>query len=133
MRVSFDEFSQEPSGPTAELIAAGEPGGPLDGLIDVAGYGDLLGTYDERPYWEFKDTINLSWRHNSFEVMLSGRRVSEFIQLGVTDNAKSVDLPGSSNDIYACSGILYNHESPRRNINFVNFFYTYVFSISFFR
>ena len=104
MRVSFDEFSQEPSGPTAELIAAGEPGGPLDGLIDVAGYGDLLGTYDERPYWEFKDTINLSWRHNSFEVMLSGRRVSEFIQLGVTDNAKSVDLPGSSNDIYACSG-----------------------------
>ena len=104
MRVSFDEFSQEAGGATAQLIAAGEPGGPLDGLINVAGYGDLLGTYDKRPYWDFKDTLNLSWKHNSWQVMLSGRRVSEFIEVGVTDNAKSVDVSGTANDVYQCSG-----------------------------
>ena len=103
-RVSFDEFTQEAAGPTAELIAAGAAGGPLDGLINVAGYGDLLGTYDKRPYWDFKDTLNLSWRHNSWQIMLSGRRVSEFIEVGVTDNAKSVDVSGTANDIYQCSG-----------------------------
>ena len=107
MRVSFDEFTQEAAGPTAELIAAGAPGGPLDGLINVAGYGDLLGTFDKRPYWDFKDTLNLSWRHNSWQVMLSGRRVSEFIEVGVTDNAKVANETSTTkDDVYQCSGTL---------------------------
>ena len=54
MRVQFDEFLQEASGPMAELVAASGAGGPLEGLISASGFGDLLGTFDKRAYPEVK-------------------------------------------------------------------------------
>jgi len=98
MRVQFDEFLQEASGPMAELVAASGAGGPLEGLISVSGFGDLLGTFDKRAYPEVKDSVRFAWKHKSFDAYLSGTKVGSFEELGVTNNAKNSD--GN----YACSG-----------------------------
>ena len=98
MRVQFDEFLQEASGPMAELVAASGPGGPLEGLISVSGFGDLLGTFDKRAYPEVKDSVRLAWKHKRFDAYLSGTKVGSFEELGVTNNAKRSD------GTYACSG-----------------------------
>ena len=98
MRVQFDEFLQEASGPMAELVAASGAGGPLEGLISASGFGDLLGTFDKRAYPEVKDSVRLAWKHKRFDAYLSGTKVGSFEELGVTNNAKNSD--GN----YACSG-----------------------------
>ena len=98
MRVQFDEFLQEASGPMAELVAASGPGGPLEGLISASGFGDLLGTFDKRAYPEVKDSVRLAWKHKRFDAYLSGTKVGSFEELGVTNNAKRSD------GTYACSG-----------------------------
>ena len=98
MRVQFDEFLQEASGPMAELVAASGAGGPLEGLISVSGFGDLLGTFDKRAYPEVKDSVRLAWKHKRFDAYLSGTKVGSFEELGVTNNAKNSD--GN----YVCSG-----------------------------
>ena len=98
MRVQFDEFLQEASGPMAELVAASGAGGPLEGLISVSGFGDLLGTFDKRAYPEVKDSVRFAWKHKGFDAYLSGTKVGSFEELGVTNNAKNSD--GN----YACSG-----------------------------
>ena len=98
MRVQFDEFLQEASGPMAELVAASGAGGPLEGLISVSGFGDLLGTFDKRAYPEVKDSVRFAWKHKSFDAYLSGTKVGSFEELGVTNNAKRSD------GTYACSG-----------------------------
>ena len=91
MRVQFDEFLQEASGPMAELVAASGPGGPLEGLISASGFGDLLGTFDRRAYPEVKDSMRLGWKHNQFDAYLSGTKVGSFEEIGVTDNARRSD------------------------------------------
>ena len=98
MRVQFDEFLQEASGPMAELVAASGAGGPLEGLISASGFGDLLGTFDKRAYPEVKDSVRLAWKHKRFDAYLSGTKVGSFEELGVTNNAKRSD------GTYACSG-----------------------------
>ena len=98
MRVQFDEFLQEASGPMAELVAASGAGGPLEGLISASGFGDLLGTFDKRAYPEVKDSVRFAWKHKRFDAYLSGTKVGSFEELGVTNNAKNSD--GN----YACSG-----------------------------
>ena len=98
MRVQFDEFLQEASGPMAELVAASGAGGPLEGLISASGFGDLLGTFDKRAYPEVKDSVRLAWKHKRFDAYLSGTKVGSFEELGVTNNAKNSD--GN----YVCSG-----------------------------
>ena len=98
MRVQFDEFLQEASGPMAELVAASGAGGPLEGLISASGFGDLLGTFDKRAYPEVKDSVRLAWKHKGFDAYLSGTKVGSFEELGVTNNAKRSD------GTYACSG-----------------------------
>tara|TARA_B100001250_G_scaffold138990_1_gene119042 strand:+ start:1077 stop:4151 length:3075 start_codon:yes stop_codon:yes gene_type:complete len=104
MNVHYDKFEQIASGANAALIEAVQPGGPLDGLIAPSGYGDLIGTFDKVAYPEDRTSMKISWKYNQWQVYLSGNRISSFQELAVTDNAKSVDLSGSSNDIYACSG-----------------------------
>ena len=104
MSVQFDEFLQEASGDSLKLIEASKPGGALAGLPSPAGYGDLLGTFNRRAYPEIKNTVRISWKKGPWNAYLSQTRISSFFEMGVTDNAKSVDLSGSSNDIYACSG-----------------------------
>ena len=104
MSVQFDEFLQEASGDNLRIIEAAKPGGALAGLPTPTGYGDLLGTFNNRAYPEIKNTIRISWKNGPWNAYLSQTRVSSFQELAVTDNAKSVDLSGSSNDIYACSG-----------------------------
>ena len=102
--VSYDEFLQEPGPQSQMLIDAVQPGGELEGLIAPAGYGDLIGTFGRRAYPENKYTGSLSWKSGAWTAYLTGTLVGEFFETGVTDNAKSVDVSGSSNDIYACSG-----------------------------
>ena len=102
--VSYDEFLQEPGPQSQMLIDAVQPGGELEGLIAPAGYGDLIGTFGRRAYPENKYTGSLSWKSGGWTAYLTGTLVGEFFETGVTDNAKSVDVSGSSNDIYACSG-----------------------------
>ncbi|MDC1443300.1 TonB-dependent receptor [Gammaproteobacteria bacterium] len=104
MRVQFDEFLQEASGDSVRLIEASQPGGALAGLPAPAGYGDLLNTFANRAYPAVKNTMRLSWKNGPWDAYLSSTRIGAFQELGVTDNAKSVDVSGSSNDIYACSG-----------------------------
>jgi outer membrane receptor protein involved in Fe transport len=104
MSVQFDEFLQEASGDNLRIIEAAKPGGVLAGLPTPTGYGDLLGTFNSRAYPEIKNTIRISWKNGPWNAYLSQTRVSSFQELGVTDNAKSVDVSGSSNDVYACSG-----------------------------
>ena len=104
MSVQFDEFLQEASGDNLRIIEAAKSGGALAGLPTPTGYGDLLGTFNNRAYPEIKNTIRISWKNGPWNAYLSQTRVSSFQELAVTDNAKSVDLSGSSNDIYACSG-----------------------------
>ena len=104
MSVQFDEFLQEASGDSLKLIEASKPGGALAGLPSPAGYGDLLGTFNRRAYPEIKNTVRISWKKGPWNAYLSQTRISSFQEMGVTDNAKSVDVSGSSNDIYACSG-----------------------------
>ena len=104
MSVQFDEFLQEASGDSLKLIEASKPGGALAGLPSPAGYGDLLGTFNRRAYPEIKNTVRISWKNGPWNAYLSQTRISSFQEMGVTDNAKSVDVSGSSNDIYACSG-----------------------------
>ena len=98
MRVQFDKFEQEASGAMAQLVAASDPGGPLEGLISASGFGDLLGTFDKRAYPEVKDSMRVSWKHNQWDAYLSGTKVGSFEELGVTNNAKRSD------GTYACSG-----------------------------
>ena len=98
MRVQFDEFKQDAGGVLAEVIAAGQPGGLLDGLITSAGYGDLLGTYDRRAYPETKDSMRLAWKHKRFDAFLTGTLVGSFTENNVTNNA--IDSSGN----YVCSG-----------------------------
>ena len=104
MNVEYDEFLQEASGDSVRLIQATQPGGELAGLPAPAGYGDLLNTFTNRAYPEIKNTVRISWSNGPWNAYLSQTRVSSFQDLGTTDNAKSVDLSGSANDIYACSG-----------------------------
>ena len=104
MSVQFDEFMQEASGDSLRIIAASAPGGVLEGLAPAAGYGDLLGTYNDRAYPETKNTFRLSWSNGPWNAYLSSTRVSSFFDTGVNDDALSVDVSGTSNDIYACSG-----------------------------
>ena len=104
MSVQFDKFEQEASGISAELIAATAPGGILEGSNAPSGYGDLLGVYDRRAYYEQKDSMRLSWKKGRWDAFLSGTKIGSFQEKAVTDNAKSVDVSGSANDIYACSG-----------------------------
>ena len=104
MSVQFDKFEQEASGVSQQLIDATSDGGILAGSTPPSGYGDLLGTYDRRAYYEQKDSMRLSWKKGRWDAFLSGSKIGSFQEVGVTDNAKSVDLSGSSNDIYACSG-----------------------------
>ena len=104
MSVQFDKFEQEAAGPSAELIAATAPGGILEGSTPPSGFGELLGTYNRRAYYEQKDSMRLSWKHGNWDAFLSGTNIGSFIELAVKDDAKSVDLSGSANDIYACSG-----------------------------
>ena len=98
MRVQFDEFQQEAGGVLAEVIAAGQPGGLLDGLIASAGYGDLLGTYDRRAYPETKDSMRLAWKHKRFDAFLTGTLIGSFEELGPDDDAINSD------GMYVCSG-----------------------------
>ncbi len=98
MRVKFDEFTQEAGGVLAEVIAAGQPGGELDGLIASAGYGDLVGTFDKRAYPETKDSMRLSWKHKQWDALLSGSKVGSFVENSVMPTAK--DSAGN----YVCSG-----------------------------
>ena len=44
-RVTYDEFDQVPGAQSAALIEAVKAGGPLEGLIAPAGFGDLIGTF----------------------------------------------------------------------------------------
>ena len=104
MNVEYDEFLQEASGDSIKLIEATQPGKELAGLPAPAGYGDLLNTFTNRAYPEIKNTVRISWTNGPWNAYLSQTRVSSFQDLGTTDNAKSVDVSGSSNDIYACSG-----------------------------
>ena len=104
MSVQFDKFEQEAGGASSELIAATAPGGILEGSTPPSGFGDLLGTYNRRAYYEQKDSMRLSWKLGKWDAFLSGTKIGSFEELAVTDNAKSVDVSGSSNDIYACSG-----------------------------
>ena len=104
MNVEYDEFLQEASGDSVRLIQATQPGGELAGLPAPAGYGDLLNTFTNRAYPEIKNTVRISWSNGPWNAYLSQTRISSFQDLGTTDNAKSVDVSGSSNDIYACSG-----------------------------
>ena len=55
-------------------------------------------------YPSVKNTMRLSWRNGPWDAYISSTRIGAFQELGVTDNAKSVDVSGSSNDVYACSG-----------------------------
>ena len=98
MRVQFDEFKQDAGGVLAEVIAAGQPGGLLDGLIASAGYGDLLGTYDRRAYPETKDSMRLAWKHKRFDAFLTGTLIGSFEELGPGDDAINSD------GMYVCSG-----------------------------
>ena len=104
MSVQFDKFEQEAAGPSAELIAATAPGGILEGSTPPSGFGELLGTYNSRAYYEQKDSMRLSWKFGQWDAFLSGTKIGSFEEIAVTDNAKSVDLSGSANDVYACSG-----------------------------
>jgi iron complex outermembrane receptor protein len=104
MSVQYDEFLQEASGDSVRLIEATKNGGPLAGLPAPAGYGDLLNTFTNRAYPEVKNTLRISWKHGPWNAYLSQTRIGSFQDLGTTDNAKSVDVSGSANDIYACSG-----------------------------
>ena len=104
MSVQFDKFEQEAAGVSQQLIDATADGGILAGSTPPSGYGDLLGTYDRRAYYEQKDSMRLSWKKGKWDAFLSGSKIGSFQEVGVTDNAKSVDVSGSSNDIYACSG-----------------------------
>ena len=104
MSVQFDKFEQEAAGPSAELIAATAPGGILEGSTPPSGFGELLGTYNRRAYYEQKDSMRLSWKFGQWDAFLSGTKIGSFEEIAVTDNAKSVDLSGSANDVYACSG-----------------------------
>jgi outer membrane receptor protein involved in Fe transport len=97
-RVAYDEFDQVPGAQSAALIEAVKAGGPLEGLIAPAGFGDLIGTFGRRAYPEEKFTGSLSWRNGSWSAYLTGTMVGEFFETGVTDNAKTSD--GN----YACSG-----------------------------
>ena len=69
MSVQFDSFEQDAGALTQQLFDAAGPGGPLEGLISPSGFGDLLGTYDKRAYPEYKDSIRLAWKHNSFDAV----------------------------------------------------------------
>jgi outer membrane cobalamin receptor len=103
-KVTYDEFEQVAGPQSAALIEAVKPGGPLAGLIAPAGFGDLIGTYGRRAYPEDKYTASLSWRNGPWSAYLTGTMIGEFFETGVTDNAKSVNVSGTANDVYACSG-----------------------------
>ena len=98
MSVQFDSFEQDAGALTQQLFDAAGTGGALEGLISPSGFGDLLGTYDRRAYPEYKDTIRLAWKHNSFDMYLSGTEIASFREIAVTNNAK--DSSGN----YVCSG-----------------------------
>ena len=98
MRVQFKEFEQEAGGVLADIVEASQPGGLLDGLTTVAGYGDLLGTYDRRAYPETKDSMRLSWKHKRFDAFLTGTKVGSFTDVGFDNDVK--DSSGN----YVCSG-----------------------------
>lgn len=102
--VQYDEFLQEASGDSLRLIEATNPGGALAGLPAPAGYGDLLNTFTNRAYPEEKNTFRISWKNGPWNAYLSQTRIGSFQDLGTLDDAKSVDVSGSANDIYACSG-----------------------------
>ncbi len=97
-RVAYDEFDQVAGTQSAALIEAVKAGGPLEGLIAPAGFGDLIGTFGRRAYPEDKYSGSISWRNGSWSAYLTGTMVGEFLETGVTDNAKTSD--GN----YACSG-----------------------------
>ena len=98
MSVQFDSFEQDAGALTQQLFDAAGTGGALEGLISPSGFGDLLGTYDKRAYPEYKDTVRLAWKHNSFDMYLSGTEIASFREIAVTNNAK--DSSGN----YVCSG-----------------------------
>ena len=94
VNVHYDEFYQEASGVSLQLIEASAPGGLLDGLPAPRGFDNLLGI-NGKP--EDKSSVNMSWKHGPYEVFLSGTRIGEFFETAVNDNAKR-------SGIYACSG-----------------------------
>ena len=98
MSVQFDSFEQDAGALTQQLFDAAGAGGALEGLISPSGFGDLLGTYDRRAYPEYKDSMRLAWKHNGFDMYLSGTEIASFRELAVTNNAK--DSSGN----YVCSG-----------------------------
>ena len=107
MSVQFDKFEQEASGVSAELIAATSDGGILAGSTPPSGYGDVLGTYDRRAYYEQKDTMRLSWKYGSWDAFLSGTKIGSFQELAVTDNARIPNETSTTrDDLYYCSGTL---------------------------
>ena len=91
MRVQFDEFTQEAGGVLAEVIEAGQPGGILDGLVQAAGYGDLIGTWDRRAYPKTKDTMRLAYKHKQFDAFLTGTKVGSFTDVGFDNDEGTQD------------------------------------------
>jgi len=105
MSVQFDKFEQEASGVSQELIDATASGGILSGSTPPQGFGDLLGTYDKRAYFDQKDSLRISWKYNQWSAFLSGTRVAGFFDLGVKDDAREPNSTSTTrDDNYYCSG-----------------------------
>jgi outer membrane receptor protein involved in Fe transport len=83
VNVHYDEFYQEASGVSLQLIEAAAPGGLLAGLPAPRGFDNLLGI-NGKP--DNKSSVNLSWKHGPYEVFLSGTRIGSFYETAVTDN-----------------------------------------------
>jgi len=96
VNVHYDEFYQEASGVSLQLIEAAVPGGLLEGLSAPRGFDNLLGI-NGKP--EDKTSINLSWKKGPFEVFLSGTTIGSFYETAVTDNARI----GGSKTPYLCN------------------------------
>ena len=86
----YDEFYQEASGPTLEIINAAKSGGPLDNpnVVPPNGFQDLLG---KDGFFEDKYTMKLSWKNGPYEVFVSGTSFGEFEETAVTNNANGGD------------------------------------------
>lgn len=87
LRADTDEFSQEPGGPSLELVTAKEAGIiPVD--IPVAGFADLIGLDGNQ---EYEETYLLRWRNFPFAATLYGNRLGEFYQDSLTLDDGSPD------------------------------------------
>ena len=101
MSVQFDEFLQEASGDSLKLNRSIKTWWSFSRTsFTQLGTVILLGTFNRRAYPEIKNTVRISWKKGPWNAYLSQTRISSFQEMGVTDNAKSVDVSQVHQMIY---------------------------------